>query len=310
MRAGPAAVAAAVLAVAACSGGHTQAAARAAPPAARATVKAPLVGVFEPGAPLSYAPLERFAAATEVQPQVAAWYSGWGDPFRTGFARQAAAHGAVPLVQVSPGTEVSMASVADGAQDAYLRSYAAQVRAYGGQVIIGFAAEMNGNWDPWGAGRTPAAQWIAAWRHVVTLFRAQGAVNVTWLWTVNEVGAAAPPVGGWWPGAAYVSMVGIDGYCVRPPDTFASVFGRTLAQVRALTRDPVLLSEVASGPGAGTEREAQITGLFAGVKADGLAGFVWFDQAQDDGPYHQDWRLEDSPAALAAFRAAVKEYGA
>jgi len=32
---------------------------------------------------------------------------------------------------------------------------------------------------------------------------------------------------------------------------------------------------------------------------------VWFDQAQHDGHYHQDWRLEDSPAAVRAFRAAL-----
>jgi hypothetical protein len=37
--------------------------------------------------------------------------------------------------------------------------------------------------------------------------------------------------------------------------------------------------------------------------------FVWYDQAQHDGIYHQDWRLEDNPAALAAFRSAVKKYG-
>ena len=31
-----------------------------------------------------------------------------------------------------------------------------------------------------------AATFVAAWRHIVTLFRAEGADNVTWLWTVNQ----------------------------------------------------------------------------------------------------------------------------
>ena len=31
-------------------------------------------------------------------------------------------------------------------------------------------------------------------------------------------------------------------------------------------------------------------------------GLVWFDIAQHDGLYHQDWRIENSPAAAAAFR--------
>ena len=28
---------------------------------------------------------------------------------------------------------------------------------------------------------------VAAWRHIVTVFRALGARNVTWLWTVNII---------------------------------------------------------------------------------------------------------------------------
>ena len=43
-----------------------------------------------------------------------------------------------------------MAAVASGRYDAYLRSYANAVRAYGHPIVIGFAAEMNGDWDPWG----------------------------------------------------------------------------------------------------------------------------------------------------------------
>lgn len=296
--------AAALLVLAACSS------APAAAPAPQAEGKPPLVGVFEPGAPLSYAPLEQFAAATGVQPKIAAWYSGWGDPFRPAFASQAAAHGALPLVQLNPGPKVSMTSVADGSRDAWLRSYADSVRSYGKPVVIGFAPEMNGGWYQWGAGRTPPKTWIAAWRHVVTLFRSQGAQNVIWLWTVNDVNVASAPISEWWPGSAYVSWASIDGYYVQPSDTFASVFGATLAQIRKLTGKPVLISEAANGPASGAQRESQIAGLFAGVQAAGLLGLVWFDQSQHQGIYHQAWRIESDPAALAAFRAAAKKYGA
>jgi hypothetical protein len=51
-----------------------------------------------------------------------------------------------------------------------------------------------------------------------------------------------------------------------------------------------------------------VPSLFADVKADHLMGFIWFDETQDDGLYHQDWRLQDNPSILAAFRKAVKEY--
>ena len=98
----------------------------------------------------------------------------------------------------------------------------------------------------------------------------------------------------------YVTWVGIDGYYYRPSDTFTSVFGKTITQVRAFTGKPVLLSETAVGPKAG--QSAKIGDLFNGMRQYGTLGLVWFDIAQNDGIYHQDWHIEDSPAAVTAFR--------
>ena len=53
---------------------------------------------------------------------------------------------------------------------------------------------------------------------------------------------------------------------------------------------------------------AKIPGLFAGISSSGLLGFVWYDLAQNDGIYHQDWRLEGDTNAVAAFRAAAATY--
>ena len=53
----------------------------------------------------------------------------------------------------------------------------------------------------------------------------------------------------------------------------------------------------------------QVRELFAGVKAEpDVLGFVWFDYDKA-GVGRDDWRIEDDPAALAAFRAAVKGFG-
>ena len=85
-----------------------------------------------------------------------------------------------------------------------------------------------------------------------------------------------------------------------PSDTFGSVFGPTISQARVLTHKPVLLSETAVGPVAG--QAAKIGSLFAGMRQYQTLGLVWFDIAQDDGVYHQDWRIENSREAQAAFR--------
>jgi hypothetical protein len=100
-----------------------------------------------------------------------------------------------------------------------------------------------------------------------------------------------------------VTWVGIDGYYFRSSDTFASVFGRTIRQVRAFTSKPVLLSETAVGPRAG--QFLKIPDLFTGMQQYGTLGLVWFDKDQDHGIFHQDWRIEGSTLAEAAFRAGV-----
>jgi mannan endo-1,4-beta-mannosidase len=102
-----------------------------------------------------------------------------------------------------------------------------------------------------------------------------------------------------------VNWVGIDGYYYWASDTYMSVFGATVAQIRAFTSAPVLIAETAVGTTG--DRVAQIQGLFAGMQADDLLGEVWFDEAQDTPPYHQDWRLEDDPAALAVYRQEMKD---
>jgi len=262
----------------------------------------PLVGVYEPGAPGSYSRITEFTNATGVKPRIVVYYSSWHEPFSASFAQSAWDHDAYVLVQLQP-NGVSLASIAAGGSDAYLHSYADGVVAFGHPVILSFAHEMNGTWYSWGDGHTPPATFVAAWRHVVRVFRAAGAANVTWLWTVNSIRGAASSLLRWWPGAAWVDWTGIDGYYFRATNTFDSVFGSTIADIRTFSSAPLLIAETAVG--TNPDRASQIDALFAGVRAERLAGVVWFDEAQHAGEYHQNWRLEDDPSALSAFTAAA-----
>jgi glycosyl hydrolase family 26 len=277
------------------------------PPAAHAALAprlAAYLGAFEPGAPPDYAPVATFAQTAGRPPNLAGYYSGWAEPFDVPFADSLRNHGVIPFVQIDP-TDASVSAIADGSYDEYLRSYADSVRNFSDAVVIGFGHEMNANWYSWGYGHVPPSTFIAAWRHLVTVFRQQGADNVTWLWTVQSDEKGTGPVASWWPGAKYVTWVGVDGYYYRPTDTFATVFGPTIDQVRKFTSDPVLLSETAVGPSAGPF--SKIQDLFRGMSTYGTLGLVWFDKKQTSGQYHQDWRLEDNPSAEISFRLGVKD---
>ena len=155
------------------------------------------LGVYTNGSPTSYGGVTAFTSATGARPDVVMYYSGWFVPFPTAFATTVASNGAVPLVQMNP-DRISLAQIAAGRYDAYLSSYAETVRAYRHPVIVSFGHEMNGNWYSWGYRHTSPATFVAAWRHIVNLFRALGARNVTWLWTVNIInntqnGTIPPP---------------------------------------------------------------------------------------------------------------------
>jgi hypothetical protein len=258
-------------------------------------------GIAVTANPLSWAPVSAFAAETDTHPHFILSYAGL-DPFTASFARTISAHGDLPVIQIDPGS-VQMSAVAAGAIDKWANTYAAAVRVYHKPIVLGFAAEANGTWDQWGRGHTSPAQWVAAWRHLVQLFRHDGANNVIWLWTVSAVNIASASMGPWWPGSSFVTWIGIDGYYTDDSSTWSSVFGVTIARIRALTNQPILISEtsVAPSPAAAT----QVTGLFANARMAGVIGVIWFNQRQDSPPYHDDWDLSDDPGALAAYKSAA-----
>jgi mannan endo-1,4-beta-mannosidase len=291
--------------------GYTGSAAAAASAADRAAhAKLPVrtagyLGVYDQDTPTSYRHVDSFARAVGRQPNIVLYYTTWGGGFQRSLAQMALAHGATLAMDLDP-TTVTVSSIARGRQDKYLRYFAESVRAFGRPVIISFGHEMNGNWYSWGWTHTAPSVWVRAWRHIVTLFRKNGADNVTWLWTVNGITAGQAPIRDWWPGARYVTWTGIDAYYYYPSQDFANTFGPTIGAIRAITKKPILIAETAIGQVAG--QAAKIPGLLAGLRAYHVLGFVWFDVAQNSGIYHQAWRLEGDESAIAAFRQAAKRY--
>jgi mannan endo-1,4-beta-mannosidase len=89
-------------------------------------------------------------------------------------------------------------------------------------MIIRLFHEFNLPGNSYGYTHETAAQFVAAWQHIVTVFRNAGATNVLWcwcpnVWSANASNAVDPTaVDGsgvnWYPGDAYVDIIGLDGY--------------------------------------------------------------------------------------------------
>jgi beta-mannanase len=254
--------------------------------------------------------VNRFEQDARLHADIVMWFADWErGTFDPDQARAVAERGSVPEISWEPWDsrseprkpqpEYALARIIEGRHDAYVRRFAAAVRAYGGPVRLRFAQEMNGRAYPWAQGAP--GEFARAWRHVHGLFTAVGATNVTWIWS---------PVAGTirsdqYPGDAYVDVVGLSGFnggtelFSRRWRSFAEAFGPPLDALRALAPDkPVALTEIASAEQGGSKAE-WITGMFAEVKRRPyIRAVVWFNLRKET-----DWRIESSPEAQAAFAA-------
>jgi hypothetical protein len=252
------------------------------------------IGVFAPGEWKSWSPVQQFSQQAGQPVHYVLDYMGQDEPFPGQFGKLAAEHHAEPVLQLMPA--MSMADFAAGRDDAYLRSLAQQVSRYGHPVVLSFAPEANGDWYQYGWPHVPPAQYQAAWKHVMTQF--SGVSNVTWMDTVNIPYQGSGPLEDYIvPGV----MIGIDGYYENlSGHSFKEVFGATLAQVRAKTHAPVMISETAIAGSAG--QAAAIPDLVQSVRDNHLVGLIWFDKDKGAG---QDWRL--TSAGAAALRASLHQ---
>ena len=84
---------------------------------------------------------------------------------------------------------VTVTVVFDGDHDDYIDSWAEAAAEYGDPILLRPFHEMNGFWYPWSVGvngNTPET-YVAGWRHVVDRFRAAGADNVSFVWSINTL---------------------------------------------------------------------------------------------------------------------------
>ncbi|QNN51536.1 glycoside hydrolase family 26 protein [Nocardioides mesophilus] len=277
-------------------------------------------GVAMPDVPWTMAPLSALTASVGRAPTSVMWYAAWSDnaAFPAAQAADVAATGATPTITWEPWNPAGGATqpaytldrITAGAFDSYLTSWARQIRSYGKPVVLRFAHEMNGSWYPWSAqanGNT-AGDYVAAWKHVRSVFSKQRTSNVVWSWSPNVPYPGSTALGAVYPGDGYVDQVALDGYNWATLQggswqSFWEVFGSGVAQLTALTSKPLYLGEVGC-PEDGGDKAAWVADMFSTLAThQEIRGFTWFDFQKE-----ADWRIESSTATLDAFRAGLSTY--
>ncbi len=158
------------------------------------------------GTPAQYTQLKSDGMQLGIQASWLSWETSSPDATLAGTPA-----GAEPMLNWDP-TGISIAEIAAGGYDRYLESWARDIAAYRRPVLIRFAQEMNGSWYSW-SDDGPGA-YVAAWRHIVTVFRRDGASNARFIWSPDGlIGEPASRwrrgVLRWYPGAGFVSYVGV-----------------------------------------------------------------------------------------------------
>lgn len=287
-------------------------------PAGRAASAAPrrvLFGAWVPGGPEARDEVEqRLGRSLDVEH----WYQGWGvedNEFDLDRARQVTARGSIPMVTWEPWDyraglnqpAYALRRIARGDFDGYVRQNARQMAEVRRPVWLRFAHEMNGRAYPWsiGVNGNTGRHYVDAWRRIVRIFREEGADNVRFVWCPLVPGPETSPLQRSFPGDAFVSFVGMDGYNAgNEADwggwlSFTQVFGPLYRRLRRLSRRPVIIAETGCAEGGGSKptwiRSAflrQLPDRFPAVRA-----VVWFNERRE-----ADWRLESSDESLTAAR--------
>jgi len=255
------------------------------------------LGVAISGAPQDMSRVDAWAARTGGKPNMITIYESFDDQFAAAEVRKIYAYGALPIIRWEPFKQ-GLDDIAAGRFDDYLTEFAESVKKTNVPIALTVAHEMNGQWYPWGTQKNKPADFVAAWRHVHDVFKQVGATNVIWTWTPNVINYLRnSPLKAFWPGPAYVDWLGIDGYFThKGGQTFSSLFGLTLTELKKISSKPTLIVETGSEPGS--MRAKAVNDLFTTIAAHkNIIGFVYFNQRGS-----ADWSIDEDKPAQNVYR--------
>lgn len=279
------------------------------------------LGAAVPGLLARLDGLDQMATALGSKPAVATSYESWSwkRTFATIVPQVDAlrAWGAVPQITWEPWDpalgvnqpKYTLARIVAGDFDTYIKSWATDVKTYGYPLRLRFAHEMNGTWYPWceGVNGNQPYDYVKAWWHVRGIFDAVGVPNVSWIWCPQAPYPGLAPMARMYPGDGGVDEVALDGYNWalngQPWNSFYGVFKQGVAEVAMFSTRPVSIGETGC-PEVGADKAAWIRGMWAQLAAwPQVRGVLWFNYAKE-----ADWRVDSSPASLAAFKAGLPAY--
>jgi len=279
-------------------------------------------GMYRPELPWDYERYFELSADLQVHPRIVSWYQAWGDHDEAAFKQEAfkAAHkaGLLPMVTWEPwinkfegfedrALDSSLVLLNKGCFDRYIHRWAREAVRYGHPFFLRPLHEPGNPWYTWSIehGNSPATV-REAWKHIVTIFRQEGANNVAFVWTPYTVADTAL-----WPGDEYVDWIGLDVF------NYGTLVDQGMwTDLRSLVkvlRDPLqahgkpfMLAESGTTAGGGNAADWWVD-AFRDLSLPDLKdvrGVVLFDNPVGITPtgLPVDWRMPQAPGDVARYR--------
>lgn len=262
------------------------------------------VGGYVPGADSSPALIHDYGDELGRQPAILLSYKNWDQaPFVYDQLDGIWNAGAVPMITWeawdSSGSGISLWGIANGSYDGYVRDAARAAAGWDHSLMVRFGQEMNAAWFPWGS---QARAFKAAWRHLVGVFREEGATNVRWIWTPYVNSSGGLPFAKFYPGGKWVDWIGLDGINWGgsfPWRSFGQVFNSSYRELLRISSKPVVLAETGSGENGGYKSRWLASMLSHVVpRMKHLRAILFWSVADRRG----DIRVDSSASALDSLR--------
>lgn len=284
------------------------------------------LGSFIEGVTEDPTKIDEYTNMVGTPPAIVAWYQNWAQSSVKEFDQRTmeavTSRGAMPMVTWVPRDptkgkankqqlKYAPRTIAAGEHDDYIQRWARGAAEWGKPMYIRFAHEMNTFWYPWGVGvnDNTSAEYVAAWRHIVDIFRQEGATNVHWVWSPNVSTETSPSFEEIYPGDDYVDGIALDGYNWGTTQswsrwqTLAEVLGPDYDKVTALAPSkPFMIAEMGSAEEGG-DKGAWIRDAFdkdIPTRLPATKAVVWFDSNKTDEG-ETDWQIDSSQSSLAAY---------
>ncbi|HCT84804.1 MAG TPA: hypothetical protein DF296_06355 [Candidatus Margulisbacteria bacterium] len=233
------------------------------------------------------------------------------------------AAGAIPHLTWEPwdfersSTKYTLDKIAIGKYDEYLVSFAQDIKTYGKPLFLRWAQEMNGFWYPWDGTHNfnDPSRYVAAFRHIRSLFDQEGAHNVTWVWSPEVTGDLAMDnpmydYHNYYPGNDYVDWIAIDGLNFGPTQnaasewrSFGDLFGETYNDLNSsYPKKPIMIGSMGTAELGGNKAEWVID-AFQTIKSMNKIKIVTLFNIDKEA----NWMVNSSPESLTAFNQSIKD---